>query len=396
MVNIDVTPVNDAPVITSNGGGVLASVSVAENTSAVTTVTATDVDGPATIYSISGGADALKFTINASTGALTFISAPNFEAPTDTGANNIYDVVVRASDGDKFDDQSIAVTVTDVVEQVAANIGFVGGTAEFPGGTSTGTDVVGKFVAYDANGAVIEGATFTTSLNRSDLLLSTDGTLTANGFNNSLATNFTVTSGSIIENVHFETGGNNGDLIGETSVAGVPSIDILLGLNGTDTLSGGGNDDALFGGSNNKTGETLNGGAGNDFLSGGGDGDVLIGGAGADTMRGGGDADVFKWDLASDSKAVVGTTTYFDKILDFVSGVDKLDLSGIDANTATPGTNDAFLIRTDGTAGANSLWYTTTGTTTTVFGDTDGNLATFEFQVILDNTPLIVPTDFLP
>ena len=82
--------------------------------------------------------------------------------------------------------------------------------------------------------------------------------------------------------------------------------------------------------------------------------------------------------------------------MDFVSGIDKLDLRGIDANTATPGTNDAFLIRTDGTAGANSLWYSTNGTTTTVFGDTDGIAATIEFQIILDNTPLIVSTDFLP
>ena len=63
-----VTPVNDnTPVITSNGGGATAAVSVAENTTAVTTVTATDADLPAQTltYSIIGGADAAKFTINA-------------------------------------------------------------------------------------------------------------------------------------------------------------------------------------------------------------------------------------------------------------------------------------------------------------------------------------------
>ena len=66
-IAVTVTNVNDnAPVITSNGGGATAAVNVAENTTAVTTVTATDPDAGATLtYSIVGGADAAKFTINA-------------------------------------------------------------------------------------------------------------------------------------------------------------------------------------------------------------------------------------------------------------------------------------------------------------------------------------------
>ena len=91
---------NTAPIITSNGGGNTAAVSIAENTTAVTTVTATDPDvGQTLSYSISGGADASKFTIGASTGALSFVTAPNFELPTDAGGNNVYDVIVQASDG---------------------------------------------------------------------------------------------------------------------------------------------------------------------------------------------------------------------------------------------------------------------------------------------------------
>jgi len=47
------------------------------------TVTATDADLPVqTIaYSISGGADAGKFSINATTGELTFSAAPDYENP---------------------------------------------------------------------------------------------------------------------------------------------------------------------------------------------------------------------------------------------------------------------------------------------------------------------------
>ena len=103
-----------APTITSNGAGASAAISISENATAVTTVTATDANsGTMLTYSIIGGADASKFTINASTGVLAFVSAPNFEAPTDAGANNVYDVQIQVSDGELTDTQTIAVTVTN-------------------------------------------------------------------------------------------------------------------------------------------------------------------------------------------------------------------------------------------------------------------------------------------
>jgi Ca2+-binding RTX toxin-like protein len=103
--------------ITSNGAGDTAAVSVFENNTAVTTVTATKPDPAFTLtYSVIGGADAGKFAINAATGALSFVTAPNFELPGDTGGNNVYDVIVQASDGHGgIDSQAIAVTVGDVL-----------------------------------------------------------------------------------------------------------------------------------------------------------------------------------------------------------------------------------------------------------------------------------------
>src|SRR5947209_16078127 len=56
-----------------------------------------------------------------STGALSFISAPNFEAPTDVGADNVYNVTVQVSDGSLTDTQAIAVTVTNVNEAPTIN-----------------------------------------------------------------------------------------------------------------------------------------------------------------------------------------------------------------------------------------------------------------------------------
>ncbi len=117
-ITITVTDLNDsAPVIISNGGGDTANASIAENTKAVTTVVATDKDAGTTItYSLSGGADKARFTIDSGTGALAFAAAPNFEGPTDSDLNNVYEVTVMASDGTLFDTQAISVMVTDANE----------------------------------------------------------------------------------------------------------------------------------------------------------------------------------------------------------------------------------------------------------------------------------------
>ena len=112
---INVTAVNDPPVITSNGSGANASISIAENTTTVTTVTSTDVDGGTAGYSILAGGDGARFTIDSVTGVLSFLAAPDYENPTDLGGNNVYDLTVQVSDGSGgTGTQAIAVTVTDV------------------------------------------------------------------------------------------------------------------------------------------------------------------------------------------------------------------------------------------------------------------------------------------
>ena len=117
-ISVHVTDVNEAPRITSNRGGDVASVTIRENGSAVTTVRATDPDRAARItYSVVGGTDAALFTINPSSGVLHFSSAPNFEQQTDADRNNVYQVVVQASDGrGGTDSQAISIRVTNVNE----------------------------------------------------------------------------------------------------------------------------------------------------------------------------------------------------------------------------------------------------------------------------------------
>ena len=106
---------NAAPSFTSP-----ATFSASENRTAAGTVQASDSDtgDSVTGYAIHGGADLSKFSIDAATGALTFVSAPNFEAPSDADTDNGYEVVVRATSGAgeraKTAEQTITVTVTNV------------------------------------------------------------------------------------------------------------------------------------------------------------------------------------------------------------------------------------------------------------------------------------------
>ena len=123
--DIIINPSNDnSPIIASNGGGAIAVVSVAENSTSVTTVSATDADLPVQTltYSIVPSADAARFSIDVNTGALSFVTAPDFEAPTDADVDNIYVVIVSASDGILIDQQVISVTVTNVNEGGAGAI----------------------------------------------------------------------------------------------------------------------------------------------------------------------------------------------------------------------------------------------------------------------------------
>ncbi len=113
-VNLTITAQNDDPIITSDGGGTSASVRILTGNTSVTGVTATDAEGAPLTYSITGGVDAALFSIDPATGTLTFITAPNIQTPADVGSDNVYDVIVQASDGTATDTQEIAVTITDL------------------------------------------------------------------------------------------------------------------------------------------------------------------------------------------------------------------------------------------------------------------------------------------
>lgn len=110
---VTVTPVANQPPTLP----VTAKATAPENQTLVTpAVTAADADGDALSYSISGGADAGKFSINATTGALLFLVPPDYENPNDANRDGNYLVQVVVSDGKASATQDVTVTVTDVAE----------------------------------------------------------------------------------------------------------------------------------------------------------------------------------------------------------------------------------------------------------------------------------------
>ncbi|MEQ9491964.1 MAG: hypothetical protein RIM72_23530, partial [Alphaproteobacteria bacterium] len=86
-LTITVNDINESPTITSNS-----TPNLDENTTLVTTITATDPDGDIPTFSITGGADSSFFALDANTGELSFNNPANFESPLDADGNNSYDV----------------------------------------------------------------------------------------------------------------------------------------------------------------------------------------------------------------------------------------------------------------------------------------------------------------
>jgi serralysin len=90
---------------------------VLENTELLLPLMASDADLPTQplTFSIAGGADQARFTMLGDQTALLFKSPPpDFDAPSDSNADNVYVVIVQASDGTLAGVKAILVTVTPV------------------------------------------------------------------------------------------------------------------------------------------------------------------------------------------------------------------------------------------------------------------------------------------
>ncbi|MEE9313658.1 MAG: Ig-like domain-containing protein [Rhizobiaceae bacterium] len=178
-MTIVVNEVNDNPIISNFSSDHIAYHSVDEGTTFVVDYNATDVDlasGTLT-YSIVGGSDAADFSIDAASGIISFISAPDFENPVDNNFSNVYHVHVQVDDGiGGTDVQHLRLTVDDVDElPVAAASGIT--TDEDVAHTFTGAD----FNFADPENDALQSVTITNIALAGGALIHSGGTPVTNG-----------------------------------------------------------------------------------------------------------------------------------------------------------------------------------------------------------------------
>lgn len=370
---------NHAPEITS-GDGITATYTVFENTTAVTTATANDSDVNAKlVWSISGGADAGYFTINAQTGALAFRYAPDFEGIAFHA--NTYAVQITVSDGHDTDVQDVTVNVADVRDAMvwtgtsgadvisgsdfadsfsglggSDHITALGGDDVIDGGAGADTMIGGtgndRYIVDNTGDVVIEdqdagidevvsSVSHTLSANVERLTLSGSAALSATG--NALSNLMVGNRGA---NTMFGLDGN--DVInggpGNDVIDGGLGADTLGGDTGNDTLTGGDGDDTLLGHAND---DRLFGGAGNDMLDGGTGIDAMVGGAGND----------WYWIDNTADTITEQADEGFDIVLSKISTTltDNVEYLQLQGTTGLAGTGNAIANTITGNDGANVL-----------------------------------------
>ncbi len=156
--------------------------------------------------------------------------------------------------------------------------------------------------------------------------------------------------------------------------AGATGPIVLYGLGGADSLVGGDSGSTLLGGTDN---DTLRGGAGND---------IIVGGQGTDLLTGALGVDRFDFNDASE----MGLGAARDVITDFVHGQDIIDLTDIDADTNTPGSQNFTFITTAFTNVAGQVRYA--GGVLQI--DLDG-VGGANLEIALTGSPVVTASDLL-
>ncbi|MEA5618814.1 ExeM/NucH family extracellular endonuclease [Cronbergia sp. UHCC 0137] len=331
------TAVNIGSIALTNGLNAPQAIAVEENTTSVVDLDATDVNGDTVSFSI-GGADASKFNIDSLTGVLSFISAPNFEAPNDTNADNVYVVDAIANDGQGgITTRTLNVAVTNVNEAPIINTPIPsqsvdnGSVFNFTIPNAIFSDPESDTLNYSATGTPgwlnFAPATKTFTGTASGIGTTTIAVAVNDGNGNTISTNF-----DVIVKAPTTTVTNGSGTIDQSGNTGTTNV--IAGAT-ADTISGGSGNDKLQGGDGN---DIINGNAGSDRLFGEGGNDTLKGGLGTDYLYG--DALLLGGASGIDT-FVLEPGNGLDIVYDFSNGVDKLGLpTGVlTFGTSTPATD---------------------------------------------------------
>ena len=142
-LTVQVSNVNDNQPVFNQGSSTIA---FTENYTSSIELSASDIDGDTLSYSLSG-ADAAAFNINASSGAIWFASAPDYDNPHDSNQNNVYELIFSASDGVHTSSQNIYISIENlndeypqVTSPATATVAFSAISLSAPVYTLTATD----------------------------------------------------------------------------------------------------------------------------------------------------------------------------------------------------------------------------------------------------------------
>jgi hypothetical protein len=151
VTDVEEVAANQAPTFTSS-----TTFSLAENQTAIGTVTASDPDGDSLTYSVSGS----EISISDS-GQLTFVTAPDYET------KNSYSATVTVGDGVASATQSITVDISNLND----NNPTISSSATFS--LAENNAIIGSVAASDA-----DGDSLTYSVSGSEINISSSGVLT--------------------------------------------------------------------------------------------------------------------------------------------------------------------------------------------------------------------------
>ncbi|MFS0737028.1 family 16 glycosylhydrolase [Sphingomonas sp. 1P06PA] len=314
--------------------------------------------------------------------------------------DNVRDVVVELADqGTDVVYSSINYTLGAHLEQLILTGSAINGTGNDLANSITGNAMANRLTGGGGNDWIDGGAGADTMIggagndsyvvdNKSDVVIEQAGSdqdIIYSSVDYNLPANVErlVLQGNALRGGTLANGGQvTGNALGNT----------LTGMNAADYLDGGAGDDILYGNGGN---DRLVGGLGNDFLRGGDGNDQLDGGLGADTYQGGAGRDTFS---IIDITHTGNTFATADKIQDLVrSEGDRIDLTGIDANSLAAGNQAFSWIGTGAFTGvAGQLRDQVSGTNHMVLGDVNGDrVADFMVVVSLHGNPPLLATDFV-
>jgi len=388
-VNLQVTPVNDAPVAVANS---LVLPSTVSSTITAASLLANDSDPEGYALSVVSVQNAVNGTVSLSGGNISFTPIAGYEGAAsftytiqDIGGlsstatvnllvgsaampalvvNKAIVAVAQGTGGTSVKFPIITSLVdTDGSESLNINVSGVPTGVTFNNGTNLGGGTW-SFVAADLAGLQLNlPGSFSTSVSGAALTVSVTAIESNGGATQTVSSivrlfaDYTTTTATTTEN------GNN---------TGSSADNHIQGGSGANTISGGSGNDLIYGGAGNDTlngdagYDVLYGDAGNDTINGGAGSDRISGGAGNDSQDGGSgnSVDVFAWSLGDQGAAGIPAE---DTIYNFgtgaagnnASGGDVLDLRDLLQGESVGASNGAGNL-------ANYLHFEVSGGNTTI------------------------------